>query len=725
MVEALQPDMDDAYSISSTSPLAGTGVRVIKDDETFALFDQFGDLRAHSQGEQGLYHEGTRYLSRWELRINGLRPQLLSSTVLSNNALLAVDLTNPDLGKEDTFVRVPHGLVHLFRAQFLWRGCCHERWRLTNFGRVAVDLQLEVRFAADFVDIFEVRGTKRTRRGILHEPTVEGDHAVLRYDGLDGVRRTTYIGCDLGQGQLANNRVTCKMHIAPHASEILTLRVTCAPGKTVPCVISYEVATAESAAAREDIKQKTGHIHTSNDQFNSWVSRSSADLRMMVTGTPHGPYPYAGVPWFSTPFGRDALITSLQTLPLAPELSAGVLRFLAATQAQIVDPPSDAEPGKIVHETRGGEMAALGEVPFGRYYGSVDATPLFVLLAGEYYTVTADRALIQDIWPNVMLALTWMDTYGDADGDGFVEYHRHTERGLANQGWKDSQDAVFHADGTLAQGPIALCEVQGYVYAAKKAAARLARMLGHAADAERFEKDATRLQQRFEEVFWCADLGCYALALDGEKEPCRVRTSNVGHCLYTGIVSEMDHAGHLAEMLLSEDFFSGWGMRTVAKGEALYNPMSYHNGSVWPHDNAIAAAGLARYGFKAQAAQLFSTMFDASLFVELQRLPELFCGLPRRPDEGPTLYPVACAPQAWSSGAVFMFLASLLGMSVDATQARVRFATPRLPTFLREVRISNLRVGDAKVGLNLRRYEDDVSITVEHRHGAVDVVVTK
>jgi glycogen debranching enzyme len=330
-----------------------------------------------------------------------------------------------------------------------------------------------------------------------------------------------------------------------------------------------------------------------------------------------------------------------------------VLAYLAATQARESSDVEDSQPGKILHEVRDGEMAMLGEVPFRHYYGSVDATPLFVALAGAYYERTGDKAFIESIWENIEMALGWIEKYGDADGDGFVEYFMRSPKGLSNQGWKDSYDAVFHRDGTLAEAPIALCEVQGYVYLAKRKAAEMALVLGYGERSFELLREAEAFKLHFENSFWCEDISAYALAIDGRKEACRVRSSNTAQCLYTGIVSQK-HAAVIAGSLLKPEFFSGWGVRTIPTDEVRYNPMSYHNGSVWPHDNALIAAGLAHYGFKDNVLQILAGMYEASLFLERRRLPELFCGFERRPGEGPTLYPVACSPQAWSAATVFM-----------------------------------------------------------------------
>ncbi|PYJ47362.1 MAG: amylo-alpha-1,6-glucosidase [Verrucomicrobia bacterium] len=716
----------DEFYIRSSSPRVDVRTRVLKQSDTFAVFDRFGDIDTFGAGELGLYHQDTRFLSRLTLKLGKHRPLLLSSTVREDNAIMAVDATNPDVSRDGETV-IPRGTVHIFRSKILWQRTCHERLRIHNYGRAAIDFSFAIEYDADFADIFELRGTKRERRGRRIETEVKNDGLVLAYEGLDDRLRLTRIVFDPQPTRLSESVASFQVRLEPGEEASYRWAIACkvegdSPVEIKPC---YEKIVQEAAHELERAHAQEPRIFTSNEQFNDWLNRSVADLHMMRTETPYGPYPYAGVPWYSTVFGRDGIITARECLWFDPSIARGVLAYLAANQSDIDNPEQDAQPGKVLHEMREDEMATLGEIPFKRYYGSIDATPLFVMLAGAYYARTGDRPFMEAIWPNIERALAWIDRYGDLDGDGFVEYSRKSKRGLVHQGWKDSHDAIFHRDGDSAEGAIALCEVQGYVYAAKVAASELAKVLGDATRSRELAKQAEALRRRFEKAFWCDDLSSYALALDGSKQPCRVRTSNAGHCLFAGIATE-ERARRVVAMLTSEASFSGWGIRTVATSEARYNPMSYHNGSVWPHDNALIAAGFARYGLKESAAVVLAGLLDATLFFDLHRLPELFCGFPRRPDESPTLYPVACAPQAWASAAVFLLVESCLGLKVLAPEQRLVFSKPLLPAFLRQVTIRDLRVGEARVDLLLTRHEEgDVGVNVLRRDGALDVVVLK
>lgn len=707
--------------ILAASSLADERVRVLKHGDTFAVFDHYGDIKPGGLGEEGLYHEGTRFLSCLLLELEGARPFFLSSTVRAENDQLTVDLTNPDLVRDER-IRLPLGTLHSAVKEFLWRQVCYRQLRIKNHGLERVRTTLSLRFHADFVDIFEVRGMKRKARGLDLPAEVTKERVLLGYRGLDDVVRRTHLHFSPAPSDLTAASARLDLELEPQEEKAFHVTVACERAPSKPRVLGFEEARGETEADRERFSAWSCHLGTSNGQINAWVNRAVADLHMLTTELPTGPYPYAGVPWFNTPFGRDGIISALECLWLRPGIALGVLRYLASTQATAVIPEQDAEPGKILHETRSGEMAALGEMPFGRYYGSVDATPLFVILAGALYERTADIKIVEEFWPHVEAALDWIDDYGDRDGDGFVEYQRQSANGLVHQGWKDSDDAVFHADGTHAQGPIALCEVQGYVYAARRAGALLATVLGRNDQADRLNRRAEELRQRFEQAFWCEELSTYALALDGDKRPCRVRASNAGQCLFTGIASP-GRARRVAATLLAPESFSGYGVRTVAAGEPRFNPMGYHTGAVWPHDNAMIAQGLARYGLTEGARQIWTGQFEAGMYFDLQPMPELFCGFSQDPGIGPVLYPVACSPHAWSAASVFLLLQACLGLEINGPDARIYFNRPQLPASVSELRIHNLEVAGATVDLLLVRHEHSVGINVLRREGEVEILI--
>ena len=713
----------DQFYILATAAIDPDRTRVLKRGDAFVSFDRFGDVRTLGQTADGLFHDGTRHLSRLELRLAGVRPLLLSSSVHADNALFVANLTNPDLDLGGG-IELRRDTVHVQRSLVLGEAALHQELRLRSYESATRTVSLTLGFAADFTDIFEVRGSRRAARGTLAEPEVSGGEIVLHYAGLDGVERRTRLTFDPRPREIDGVRASYEVVLEPGDEMRFTLAIACESGAGRSAPTPFATAVRASRAAIERNAGRGCRVVTSNEDFDEWLERSTADLAMMTTETADGPFPYAGVPWFCCPFGRDALVTAFETLWMDPALARGVLGFLAATQATESDAARDAEPGKILHEARGGEMAALREIPFGRYYGSADATPLFVMLAGAYWRRTGDTATIERLWPHVERALEWIERHGDRDGDGFVEYAARLPTGLRHQGWKDSEDSVSHADGRLAEGPIALCEIQAYVHAALDGAATLAEVLGRTGDAGTLRARAEALRVRFERDFWSDELGTYVLALDGEKRRCAVRASNAGHCLFAGI-AEPARARSVARVLLDDASFSGWGIRTLAASERRYNPMSYHNGSVWPHDNALVAAGLARYRGQGSAARVLSALFQASRMLPLHRMPELFCGFARAPGDPPTQYPVACAPQAWSAGAVFLLLASCLGLAIDAPRRRVTFAHAVLPEFLGRVEIRGLEIAGASLDVALHRHRSDVGLDVVRRPGDVEVVAVK
>lgn len=707
--------IEEDFYISATSTYADDRVRVLNHGDTFGVFDRWGDVQQLGTRVQGVYHEGTRFVSDFEFRLAGERPLLLSSTISENNEILTVDLTNPELRLPDG-LHIPQSKIHVFRTKYLREGNCYESIKLANHDTNQYEFEISFSFAADYKDIFEVRGKRRPERGELLPAEIE-ENSILKhaYMGLDKVKRQTVHHLTPEPDEISPEKAVYILRLAPkqvYQIQIKTSFRTGEEGAESPVDLPEERLEASA------FDRSRGHmpvISTSNEQFNHWLNRSKTDLVSLVADTPWGKYPYAGIPWFNTAFGRDGIITAYETLWLVPELARDVLFYLARTQATEENSFMDAEPGKIMHETRKGEMANLGEIPYGLYYGTVDATPLFIMLAGAYYQRTGDLDSIRQIWPNIKKALQWIEEYGDLDRDGFLEYQKKSENGLIHQGWKDADDAVSHADGTLAVTPVALCEVQGYVYDAKRKAARLARIMEEPELAQRLKKEASELKKKFNEAFWDEELGTFVIGLDGDKNPCRVKSSNAGQCLFTGIVDEK-YAPRLAATLLSKEMFTGWGIRTLATDALRYNPMSYHNGTVWPHDTALSAYGLAAYGFTEEALKVFQGLYEAAMHIDMQRLPELFCGFDRRQGEAPTTYPVACSPQAWAVAAVFILLKACLRIEVDALRKRVTFRQPVVPPWMNNITIHDLPTGTGKLTVELTRHtNNNVSMQVKEK----------
>jgi glycogen debranching enzyme len=693
------------FAIEPSPEFSATRKLVLKREEAFLVADLRGDFVAHIESELGFYYEGTRHLRWLELRLDGAHPFLLNAEASPENDTLTVALTNGHVGA------LPMNTLHVHRTLRLDPDALHQSLAITSYHDTAAAVQVELIFAADFKDVFEVRGMRRPARGqLLGEEHAPG--AVrLAYRGLDGVVRETELGFDPAPTVIAAHRAVYRLGLEPRT--------------TVRVAVAVRAGHTGSAGSRPTPRPRPprARILSDNAAFDQLVGQSLVDLDMLMTQTAQGRVPYAGVPWYVAPFGRDSIITALQLLPYDASIAAGTLRFLAAWQGRVADAFLDEEPGKMMHEYRRGEMANCREIPFIPYYGTIDATPLFLMLLHEYVRWTDDAALLAELWPAARAALAWMRAGGDPDGDGYLAYATRSPLGLSNQGWKDSGDAVMHADGALAATPIALVEVQGYAYAAWRGAAELAAGRGEP-DAAALNAQADRLREAFNRDFWMEHEGFYALALDGAKRRCEVIASNVGHALWTGVVDER-RAVTVAKRLLEEDMFSGWGIRTLAARERRYNPMSYHNGSVWPHDNALAAAGFRRYRLGEHVLTVATGLLEASRYFDNARLPELFCGFPRRPDHGPVFYPVACAPQAWASGSALALVTALLGLEADAAARRLTLQSPVLPPPLRRVEIEDLRVGSASVDLGITRGRDSAAVEVLGRRGDVEVIVRR
>jgi glycogen debranching enzyme len=674
----------------------------LKDANAFLLTDALGDIEAP---DSGLFWDDTRMLSRLQLQVAESRPSLLGAAVSQDNVRFTAHLTNRPLPAPGEH-SIPQGVIHLERTRFLWSGQLYERLRITNFSGRDAQLPLVVRFAADFADIFEVQGHVRERRGEPLAPEVRVAAVRLAYSGLDRLRAVE-IRFSVAPLSLSGEEAQLCIGVQSGRTAELFIEIG-AETAARPTSQRFEEALQAASAGMKARTEVGAAVVASGRLFEQWLDKSRSDLALLTTELPTGPYPYAGIPWFATPFGRDGIITALQTLWLKPQLAAGVLRFLASTQAHEASAFRDSEPGKILHEMRRGEMAALQEVPFGQYYGGVDTTPLFIMLAGAYESSTGDAALIDTLWPNLVAATAWMERRMEQNGYGFIDYARATGSGLLNQGWKDSRDSIFHADGRFPPPPIAVVEVQGYAYAALRIMSRLAAARAEGELSVAWAARARRLRAEIEKRFWIPELNFYALAIDGEGNPCCVHASNAGHLLYCEVPSP-ERGAIVANALLGERFASGWGIRTLAEGEARYNPMSYHNGTVWPHDTALCAAGIARYAGRVAVIDVLSQMFEAASQFAM-RLPELYCGFARTPGQGPTAYPVACIPQAWSCGSVFMLLQACLGLEIDGTRKELRIEKPSLPIGIEAIRVDNIAVGDARIDLRFERVQQQVIV---------------
>ncbi len=695
----------------------------VKEGDTFLYCDLEGNLDHGGDYGLGLYSRDTRFLSQFRMTLSGRDPVLLSSS--SERAYMShVDLTNPDLYEGDQIV-VPQQTLNIRRIRAI-NGRLFERVRVKNYNAYAVALDLEFTLAADFADIFEVRGMITSEHGKHEDPVFAEKGVDFAYEGRDGIRRVTRVSFsgppDLIESFEAGARASFRLHLGPYQTRLVGLTVDTLRGDQPGSSLEFDAAVHELRRSYEDWERDSTQVVTDNELFDQLLERCIRDVRALSTHTSDGTVLAAGIPWYVTLFGRDSLIASHQLLSVNPSLAHDTLRLLARYQGTKDDPWRDEEPGKILHEVREGELAGAGDVPHTPYYGSVDSTPWFLILYGSHLRWTGDLDLARELLPNAEAALKWIDERGDRDGDGFVEYETRSPGGIRNQGWKDSHDSITHADGRIAETPIALSEVQAYVYLAKQRMAEVYEALGDGPRAEFLRAQAHELKTRFNEAFWMEDEKFFAAALDRDKRQVRSVMSNPGHALYCGIV-DADKAEALAKRLLAPDMFSGWGIRTLSKSAASYNPMSYHNGSVWPHDNALIAAGLKRYRFARSTNRVATALFDAAIQADYLRLPELFCGFTRRSPNRPVSYPVACSPQAWAAGAPFLMLQAMLGISARAQENLLTVHEPHLPPWLNTVELRNLRVGDSRVTLLFRREGEITAFSLLTREGDVRVVM--
>lgn len=688
-----QPEIVEEKAHSSATHIT------LKSGDAFLVANIRGDLLGANQA-MGLYWHGTRFLRESNFFLEGHPLVMLSHHVSPSGLASQVDLTNPALRVDaDTFIE--QGEIYVSRLLELHNEELIQTFTITSFRELPRPLRFSLKFGSDFCDLFEVRGLKREEHGQLQPAQVTDKGVTLSYIGRDQVTRETQITFTPPSKYISEDRVHWSLQLERGKPVVLQMRA------------QLRELNAERFAKHIEVEGvrplERPTIHTDDYLLNRLLKRGMDDLLMLCTLTPYGYYPYAGIPWFSCPFGRDGLITCLQYLPWFPEVARGTLAFLAMHQGTKTDDFTEEEPGKMLHEMRTGEMANCREIPYVPYYGSIDVTPLFLIALGEYIRWTNDLDFLRQLWPNAQLAARWMVEYGDKDGDGFLEYHRVLDSGISNQGWKDSWDSTSHENGELARSPIALSEVQGYAFAAYRNMHYLAGRLGYEDEAGHWEQKASELQVNFMRAFWWEEEQSFYIALDREKKPCKTVSSNAGQCLWSGIVPE-EQAKLAIKRLMREDMFNGWGMRTLSTSAIRYNPMSYHNGSVWPHDTAMVGAGFARYGGKSEASQLLKGLYQASQHFEDARLPELFCGFIQREGFGPTRYPVACSPQAWATGAPGQILNALLGLRADAEQKRLVLEQPALPSWVNTLEVRGLYIGDQHVHFHVRRHGSQIEV---------------
>lgn len=712
---------------------------VIKDGDLFFLSEPDGKVPLDGAHGCGLYYHDCRYLDGYEMRVANTDLEVLAASAAAGRGAVH-ELTNPDirlaggrlLEKEDLGIK-------LERTIDGERLTLHDELTIQNFTQQAVALPLAVTFRTAFDDIFEVRGAHPERIGRADRPAWHDGALRFVYHGVDGVRRELRIQCSSKPDETKETTGVFLVRAEPRSAWTLhidvqviegdqqTHRIAATDGahrlahgrpqrdgakRTGPGSITHNGRGRASAATilgrsvsvSDDWHTQRARIDSGSPILNAVVDRSFRDLRILLSQLRDKLYFAAGVPWYVTLFGRDSLISALEALAYDPRIAEQTLRLLASYQSDTLDEQRDAEPGKIPHELRFGEMARAGELPDYPYYGTIDATPLFLIVLGAHADWTGDTRLFQELRGNVERALEWIDHYGDRDGDGYVEYNSTAKKGLANQGWKDSGDGIVNSDGTLAEPPIALVEVQGYVYKAKTAMAALYRRIGDSDRADRLAHDAASLRARFNHDYWLEDAGFFALARQREGRPVAAVSSNPGQALWCGIIDNQK-ALQTAARLMRDDMFNGWGVRTLSAAEPAYNPIGYHLGTVWPHDNALIAVGMRRYGFDESFHRIFAGILDAAAYFPNHRLPEVFSGFTRSEYGVPVKYPVACHPQAWAAGAVPYMITATLGLWPQAFDRRLAIVRPILPSFVSHLELFGLRVGDARVDLRFEHAE--------------------
>ncbi len=636
-------------------PLAD--VIILKSRYSFLITRDNGNFDANLHDTTGLYKDDMRILSAWNFGFPNGALKLLSHHMGDSNLKLTAMMSNRRFhDKNDIFV--DGDLIAFKRQQFMFEEILHEKLSIHNYSDEKIVFDIQFHYHADFKDLFEVRGVDRQTPPGGFSSQQNEKHVRLSYHGQDKIDRNTFIYYSEKPVRAEPELLTFRVFLPPKGDWELTNII--APCEVEDNARDFDKRFEQAITYAQTMEKHWNPIQTDDPEFAAFLSSSQRAVSILTTQLETGFFPFAGVPWFNVPFGRDSLITAMQILPFNEKIAEGVLRFLAENQATKTDTVIEAEPGKILHEMRRNELSNIGEVAFKKYYGSVDSTPLFLMLAGRYYQKTSNINFITKLMKNFEAAEAWIDNKIAEGDNGFLQYISNNDKGLSTQGWKDSWDSVFHENGELGKPPIAFCEVQGYAYDAYLQIAELYKATNQNEKAKKARKKAEVIYERFNNRFWDEDLGCYIIAIAADNNPCRVKSSNIGHLLFTNIVPE-ERAASQIKLLLSDEFYTGWGIRTIAKNESRYNPLSYHNGTVWPHDTGIAAAGFAQYGAYEEAAFILKSLYRMSKYSDRGFLPELVCGFPRQYGERYINYPTACLPQAWASGATFMALAAAYG----------------------------------------------------------------
>lgn len=693
--------------------------RVIKENDLFLMTDKSGDIPDNDQSGLGLYTRDTRFLSRMEIRINNQRPILLSSAA-DENYISTIRLTNPHM-EEDGKLILWRESVEIERTRFIYEGALYETFKLTSYYPKAIQFDFSVLLDADFIDMFVIRGFQHGKLGNKTGERSASGERVISYLGADELLRETKVKWDTQESRISEtDEVHFDVELKHQESVEIAFFIAPMIDGNEPLQHEPKEAMNKLRASYASWNASSTSISSDMPLFNKLYHRGVQDLRVLLTDLGYGQFPVAGLPWYSVPFGRDSLIAALQMLSLNPQIAKGTLLTMAAYQGQKEDEWRDEQPGKVMHEIRYGELAATNQVPFTPYYGTIDATPLFLLLTAEYYHWTGDLDFVSSLMPHLNAALNWIKEYGDYDKDSFVEYYQKSSKGIANQGWKDSADSVIHSNGDYAEAPIALVEVQGYVYQALTRLAPIFKSLGHEEQAEVMEKDAAQLRTRFEEDFWMDDEQFYAIALDKDKKRVDSVTSNAGHILMSGIASP-ERAKAVAARLVAPDLFGGYGIRTMSTAATGYNPMSYHDGSVWPHDNSLCLLGLSQSGFTEEAITVMQGLLNAADQFEYYRLPELYCGYSDQLG-APVPYPVACSPQAWAAGTPLTFVQALLGLQPNALTRQITIK-PALLNGMNDLKVEQLQIGNGTLSLRVSRVDNEPKLEILSNQTGYELVI--